>query len=146
MADFNYNDIIEYIDCTRDLNFEAAQNWAKIHNTTFNELIDKRETRKVEEEYEEDGETKTHEVEKLFRYFQIGQEPQPYVPTPEELIRQEIWQLKDFLAQTDYVVIKIAEGEEPSEHALEVIAERKKARARINELEAELEPKEESGE
>lgn len=88
MTEYNYNEIIEYIDATYDENFNNAQNWAKVHNTTFNELIDRRETRKVEEEYEEEGEAKTREVEKLFRYFQIGPEPQPYVPTHEDIRRQ----------------------------------------------------------
>ena len=59
-------------------------------------------------------------------------------PTQEELNQQEIQQLKQYLQETDYVVIKIAEGEEPTAEALAIISERKKARARINELEAEL--------
>lgn len=88
MTEYNYNEIIEYIDATYDENFNNAQNWAKVHNTTFNELIERRETREVEEEYEEDGEIKTREVEKLFRYFQIGPEPQPYVPTHEDIRQQ----------------------------------------------------------
>ena len=29
MTDFNYNQTIEYIDGTRDLNFEAARRWAR---------------------------------------------------------------------------------------------------------------------
>jgi hypothetical protein len=64
-----------------------------------------------------------------------------YIPEPskKELARQEIQQLKQYLIQTDYVVIKIAEGEEPTAHTLEVISERKRARARINELEEQLE-------
>lgn len=28
MTNFTYNQIIEYEDCTRDLNFEAARRWA----------------------------------------------------------------------------------------------------------------------
>ena len=60
-------------------------------------------------------------------------------PSPEELKQQEIQELKQYLQETDYVVVKIAEGEEPTAHTLEIISRRKEARARINELEAELE-------
>ena len=59
-------------------------------------------------------------------------------PTHEELIQREIWQLKQYLQETDYIVIKIAEGEEPTAEALAIISKRKEARSRINELEAEL--------
>ena len=168
----NYNDIIEYEDCTRDLNFEAAQRWAKEHNTSFEELIDKREFKvfieEYEEEYEEEHtrivpavtheekdeegniitmvdepeheekvyETKTRpatrEIKKLFRYFQIGTEPVIPEPSPEELKAQEIAELKAYLAATDYVVIKIAEGAATVEEYAEVIAERKRAREKIN--------------
>lgn len=65
--EFNYNDIIEYIDYTYDDNFEAAKHWAKEHNTTFEELIDRRDLPK--------------------RYFQIGEEPiipELLPPTKEE--------------------------------------------------------------
>lgn len=68
MTDFNYNDVIEYIDDTFDENFEAAKKWAREHNTTLEELIDRRSER--------DG--------VLYRYFQIGEEPKPYIPTDEE--------------------------------------------------------------
>ena len=68
MTDFNYNDVIEYVDDTFDENFEAAKKWAREHNTTLDELIDRRTER--------DG--------VLYRYFQIGEEPKPYIPTDEE--------------------------------------------------------------
>lgn len=68
MTDFNYNDVIEYVDDTFDENFEVAKKWAREHNTTLEELIDRRTER--------DG--------VLYRYFQIGKEPQPYIPTDEE--------------------------------------------------------------
>lgn len=58
----NYGDIIEYIDGTLDENFNEARKWAQEHNTTFEELIDRRDLPK--------------------RYFQIGEEP---VPTEDEL-------------------------------------------------------------
>ena len=68
MTNFNYGDVIEYIDDTFDENFEAAKKWAREHNTTLDELIDRRTER--------DG--------VLYRYFQIGEEPKPYIPTDEE--------------------------------------------------------------
>ena len=50
MTDFTYEQIIEYEDCTYDVNFEAARDWARNHNTTFEELIDRRtpSTKEVE--------------------------------------------------------------------------------------------------
>ena len=71
--DYNYGDIIEYIDTTRDLNFEAAQKWAFKHNVDFTEQVEKRE--------EKEG--------KLYRYFQIGEEPVPYEPLPPTKEEQE---------------------------------------------------------
>ena len=68
MTGFNYGDVIEYIDDTFDENMEAAKKWAREHNTTLEELIDRRTER--------DG--------VLYRYFQIGEEPKPYIPTDEE--------------------------------------------------------------
>ena len=65
--EFNYNDIIEYIDATYDENFQNAKHWAQEHNTTFEELMDRRDLPK--------------------RYFQIGEEliiPEPLPPTKEE--------------------------------------------------------------
>ena len=60
----NYGDIIEYIDGTRDLHFEEAHKWCKLHNVTFNELVERRNLPN--------------------RYFQIGYPPEPHVPTQEE--------------------------------------------------------------
>lgn len=118
MVDFNYNYVIEYIDGTRDLNFEAARKWAREHNVTFGELIDQRE--------EKDG--------KLYRYFQIGVKPQPHIPTEEEIKAARITELKANLASTDYTVIKIAEGAATPEEYADVIAQRQAWRAEINEL------------
>ena len=39
----NYGDIIEYIDGTRDLKFEEAQEWCKNNNATFDERLDLRD-------------------------------------------------------------------------------------------------------
>lgn len=65
MEELDYGTIIEYMDGTYDPNFNNAQDWAFAHNTTFEELLDRRDLPK--------------------RYFQIGQ---PYVPTEEELKAQ----------------------------------------------------------
>lgn len=59
-----YGDIIEYIDGTRDLNFEEAQKWCLENNATLDELLDKRDLPK--------------------RYFQINEKIIPE-PTYEEL-------------------------------------------------------------
>ena len=57
-------------------------------------------------------------------------------PSPEDSALQEINELKQKLAATDYCVIKIAEEvAEPSEYS-DILAQRQVWRARINELEA----------
>lgn len=86
--EFNYNDIIEYIDCTYDLNFEDAKHWAIDHNTTFEELMDRRDLPK--------------------RYFQIGDEPQPYVPTEDEM-KENVKMIRNiYLQQTDFTQLSDA--------------------------------------
>ena len=59
-------------------------------------------------------------------------------PTTEELATQEIRELQKYLEETDYVVIKIAEGAAQSQEYEEIITKRQKARNRINELQEEL--------
>ena len=86
MTEFNYNDIIEYIDGTYDENFQEAKHWAYNHNTSYEELIDRREER--------DG--------VLYRYWQIGPEPQPYVPTEDELKEQVRAIRNGYLQATDF--------------------------------------------
>lgn len=88
-------------------------------------------------------------------YIQITKEEfdeltyiKPYEPTEAELAAQEkrnqIAQLKRALAESDYVVIKIAEADTAEEQAAlreeyaGVIASRKEARVQINTLEAEI--------
>ena len=62
-------------------------------------------------------------------------EPEPLPePTEEEIKQNRIWELKGKLADTDYVVIKIAEGEATQEEYAEVLATRKAWRSEINEL------------
>ena len=69
------------------------------------------------------------------------EEPTPE-PTAQELAAKEIFRLKAQLRETDYVVIKIAEGAATTEEYSEVIAQRETWRARINELEVQLDGEE----
>ena len=66
---------------------------------------------------------------------------EPHVETAKEKAarekKQEIAQLKKQLADTDYCVIKIAEGAATAEEYADVISQRATWRARINELEGE---------
>lgn len=61
MTEFNYNDIIEYVDGTRDLHFEEARQWCNENNALFLEIAPKDEkTRQfqiLEMPYEEKVET-----------------------------------------------------------------------------------------
>lgn len=60
----------------------------------------------------------------------------PPPPTEEQIAEQKIRELKAYLSETDYVAIKIAEGEASAEDYADVLAKRKAARAEINELES----------
>ena len=74
------------------------------------------------------------EVEQAYdgQWYAKGYAPEK----PQDLINAErIEELKTKLAETDYVVIKIAEGEATAEEYSEVLANRKAWRAEINELE-----------
>jgi hypothetical protein len=62
------------------------------------------------------------------------------------IAEEEIEELKAYLTSTDYVAIKIAEGEATADEYAEVLAKRKESRARINKLEAELNPVEDDRE
>ena len=94
MTDFTYNQTIEYIDGTRDLNFEAAQKWAQDHGTSFEEDVSKREP--YEQEHEETymnpttgaDEVRLVKTPTLKRFWVIGDEPKPYVQTDDELKSQ----------------------------------------------------------
>ena len=109
MTEFNYNDIIEYIDGTRDLHFEEARNWAYTHGTTFEELLDKRALPK--------------------RYFQIGpepEEPEPEEPTVEDL-QNKVRTFRDWCFETyvDWYQSKPLLWEEmPQEEKDDIIAYR----------------------
>ena len=94
MTEFNFNQTIEYEDCTRDLNFEAARRWAAEHRASFEEDISKREPygHEHEETYmnpeTNETEVKLVKTPTIKRFFVIGDEPKPYVPpepTDEEL-------------------------------------------------------------
>ena len=93
MTEFTYNQTIEYIDGTRDLNFEAARRWAAEHGATFEEDVSKREpyNEKRIETYlnPETGAEEQKEVDypTLKRFFVIGDEPQPYTP-PEPTVEE----------------------------------------------------------
>lgn len=60
-------------------------------------------------------------------------------PTAEELAAAEIAELKQKLSDSDYAIIKIAEGAATPEEYADIIAQRAIWRTRINELEKELE-------
>ena len=89
MTEFNFNQTIEYIDGTRDLNFEAAQKWAREHGTSF----------------EEDVTARKMLGNKLMRFFVIGNEPKPYIPTEDELKAQVRSVRNQYLEQTDKYMI-----------------------------------------
>ena len=119
MADFNYNQTIEYVDGTRDLNFEAAKKWAREHGTSFEEDISKREPYELEhEETYMNPTTGTDEVRlvktpTLKRFWVIGDEPKPIViePTPipeptEEELKAQVRSIRNqYLEQTDKYMI-----------------------------------------
>ena len=105
MTEFTYNQIIEYIDGTRDLNFEAAQRWAQEHGTSFEEDVSKREP--YEQEHEEiymnpttgADEVRLVKTPTLKRLWVIGDEPKPYVPTEDEL-KAQVRAVRDKYMQT----------------------------------------------
>ena len=111
MTNFTYNQTIEYIDGTRDLNFEAAKIWAQEHGTSFEEDVAKREP--YEQEHEEtymnpttgETEVKTVSVPTIKRFFVIGDAPVPYVPTEDELKAQVRAVRNQYLEQTDKFLI-----------------------------------------
>ena len=76
MTEFNFNQTIEYEDCSRDLNFEAARRWAAERGAAF----------------EEDVAARKKVGGRLMRYFVIGSEPAPVVvepaPVPEPTVAE----------------------------------------------------------
>ena len=62
---------------------------------------------------------------------------QVYERIPDaELMQRRIEELKQYLSDTDYAVIKIAEGAATAEEYVDVIANRQAWRAEINQLQA----------
>lgn len=120
---YNYNDIIEYEDGTRDLYFEGARKWASVNNATFDELIEERKEKEVEQE---DGTI----VKKLFRYFQINEipEPEPYVPTDEE---QRQYRANAYQQEVDPITSHISRlrDEEQTEEIVQEIEQLKEERS-----------------
>ena len=87
------------------MNFEAAQRWAQEHGTTFVEDVSKREP--YEQEHEETymnpttgaDEVRLVKTPTLKRFWVIGDEPKPYVPTEDEL-KAQVRTVRDNYMQT----------------------------------------------
>lgn len=65
----------------------------------------------------------------------------PPPPTEEEIARQKIRELKNYLSETDYVAAKIAEGAATAEEYSEVLEKRREARSEINKFEEVIQAK-----
>jgi hypothetical protein len=137
--DFEYNQVIEYEDGTRDLNFEEAKRWANSNNAQLVEGESEKRTK--EETYTEyTGEEKTRTVEYLVRKFTIIKNPEPSESEQKhQALEREIIGLKQMLAEYDYIGTKIATGVSTIDDYAEQIAQCEEWRARIRELEGELE-------
>lgn len=118
--------------------YEKGYEFANSNGYTIKEVSSKQENVEKEVEFVDDKgnlSTRFESQVETVRYFQIVEIP-VYTPTEEELAHQRISELKDKLASTDYVAIKIAEGEATAEEYSEILAQRKAWRAEINQLEA----------
>lgn len=73
-----------------------------------------------------------YHIEEQGEYYAVVHNAEP---TAAELAEREINELKAYLAATDYVVIKIAEGSATAADYEDVLNARARARTRINELE-----------
>lgn len=85
--------------------------------------------------------TKTREIEKELRRFEIVAIPEP---TEREIAQARIAELKYLLDSKDYWTSKRADGEYTEEQWAEKVAQRKAWRTEINELEKVLTKTEES--
>ena len=93
------------------MNFEAAQKWAQEHGTSFEEDVTKREP--YEQEHEEtymnpttvEDEVRLVKTPTLKRFWVIGDEPKPYVPTEDELKAKVRAVRNMYLEQTDKYMI-----------------------------------------
>ena len=91
-----------------------------------------------DEYYKEIGMTLMN-VEQAYNgnWYVVGYAPEKPEPTEEEIKQHRIAELKQLLANTDYVVIKIAEGVATKEEYADVIAQRQTWRNEIREHENE---------
>lgn len=71
------------------------------------------------------------------KWYVKGYAPAEPEPTEEDIKQRRIAELKQMLSDTDYVVIKIAEGAATVEDYADVIAQRQAWRNEIRELENE---------
>lgn len=116
--------------------YQKGYEFATANGYTIEEVEPKEEWQEKEVEvFDEEGKLEIKKEKELVkvRYFQIVEIP---APTEKELAHQRISELKSKLASTDYVVIKIAEGEATAEDYSEILAQRKAWRAEVNQLEA----------
>ena len=107
------------------------ENW-KILKSEASEKAD--EYSQVAEWCNDGGE---YHIEDTGEYFEVVKNPEPTPPTDEEIKAVRIAELKQRLADTDYVVIKIAEGSATKEEYADVIANRRAWREEIRSLENE---------
>lgn len=115
--------------------YQEGYEFATANGYTIAEVESREEWQEKEVEIiNDEGETEIRKEKELVlvRYFQIVEIP---APTEKELAHQRISELKSKLASTDYIVIKIAEGEANAEDYSEILAQRKAWRAEINQLE-----------
>jgi hypothetical protein len=75
-------------------------------------------------------------IEDRGEYYEVVETIVPE-PTPEEIKANRIAELKRMLSETDYIVLKIAEGSATKKEYAEKIAQRQAWRTEINDLEAE---------
>lgn len=80
------------------------------------------------------NENQEYHIEDTGDYYAVVKNPEP---TEEDIKQARIAELKQLLADTDYVVIKIAEGAATAEDYADVIAQRQAWRNEIRELENE---------
>jgi hypothetical protein len=102
------------------------ENW-KILKSEADEKAD--EYAEVADWCNEGGE---YHIEEQGEYYAVVKNPEP---TEEDIKQARIAELKQLLADTDYVVIKIAEGSATKEDYADVIEQRKAWRNEIRELE-----------
>lgn len=74
----------------------------------------------------------------VWKYQEQPKKPELPEPTEKEKIQDKISEYKSKLFETDYVVLKIAEGRATAEDYAETIAAREEWREAIRELEKEL--------